>query len=419
MPVTKRLRYEVLRRDNHTCRYCGATAPDVKLTIDHVIPQALGGPDEPANLVAACEPCNSGKSSIPADSPIVSNVAEDALRWSQAMKTAAETAHADYQARAAYRELFRAAWTQWSTGSGENKQPIQLDDNWQNSLDNFREAGLPDWELEEAVRAAMSAKKVTPENTFRYFCGICWGKIRKMQEHAQRLLQPRGEAPTEGHQHVNELASCTEWVALHIWMGAWCEQHGKVPDDDAVAAFCETLDEGFIREHLKTDQWKSVYEVLTAAYEAGRVKSVTPQRFAIPYASSIDSEQADPLRFADKIYRASWDTYMSLCYLSDTGIADGRRRSAVTMEEIDWLELGDELANTLQCLSILLSEQEGVPELEQRFRQGRSWSKAAEAVKQAFELMASEQSPLMKVDGTMDGLLLSEIAGVLEQEEQR
>ncbi|AWN05089.1 HNH endonuclease [Gordonia phage Easley] len=38
MAVSKRLRYEILRRDNHTCRYCGATAPDVPLTVDHVVP---------------------------------------------------------------------------------------------------------------------------------------------------------------------------------------------------------------------------------------------------------------------------------------------------------------------------------------------------------------------------------------------
>ena len=38
MAVSKRTRYEVLRRDNHACRYCGASAPDAKLTVDHVLP---------------------------------------------------------------------------------------------------------------------------------------------------------------------------------------------------------------------------------------------------------------------------------------------------------------------------------------------------------------------------------------------
>lgn len=63
MAVSKRLRYEILRRDNHTCRYCGASAPDVPLRVDHVTPVALGGTDEPSNLVTSCEPCNSGKTS--------------------------------------------------------------------------------------------------------------------------------------------------------------------------------------------------------------------------------------------------------------------------------------------------------------------------------------------------------------------
>ena len=35
MAVSKRLRYEILRRDNFACHYCGAAAPDVKLNADH------------------------------------------------------------------------------------------------------------------------------------------------------------------------------------------------------------------------------------------------------------------------------------------------------------------------------------------------------------------------------------------------
>jgi 5-methylcytosine-specific restriction endonuclease McrA len=67
MAVSKRLRYEILRRDNHTCKYCGATAPTVPLRVDHVTPVALGGTDTPDNLVTSCEPCNSGKSSSTVD----------------------------------------------------------------------------------------------------------------------------------------------------------------------------------------------------------------------------------------------------------------------------------------------------------------------------------------------------------------
>jgi hypothetical protein len=86
MAVSKRLRYEVLRRDNHACRYCGATAPDVKLNVDHVIPTSLGGPDKPTNLVTSCADCNSGKTSSLPNAEVVADVDQDAFRESAAKK---------------------------------------------------------------------------------------------------------------------------------------------------------------------------------------------------------------------------------------------------------------------------------------------------------------------------------------------
>lgn len=89
MAISRRLRCEVLRRDGYTCRYRGAKAPDVALTVDHVIPEALGGTDEPSNLVTACQPCNAGKASASPDSELVEDVAADALRWQRAIQEAA------------------------------------------------------------------------------------------------------------------------------------------------------------------------------------------------------------------------------------------------------------------------------------------------------------------------------------------
>lgn len=80
MPVSKRLRYEILRRDNHACRYCGASAPDVKLNVDHVIPQALGGSDAPTNLVTSCADCNAGKTSSMPNAMPVADVDQETFR---------------------------------------------------------------------------------------------------------------------------------------------------------------------------------------------------------------------------------------------------------------------------------------------------------------------------------------------------
>lgn len=54
-------RFNVLQRDNFTCRYCGAKAPDVVLEVDHVLPVTLGGRGTMENGVTACRPCNRGK----------------------------------------------------------------------------------------------------------------------------------------------------------------------------------------------------------------------------------------------------------------------------------------------------------------------------------------------------------------------
>lgn len=114
MPVARRLRFEIFRRDNYTCRYCGAKAPDVRLQVDHVIPEALGGPDDPSNLVTACEACNGGKTSIPADAGVVEDVARDALRWKKAMEEAVRQWRLERQLIDDATEQFWESWDTWT-----------------------------------------------------------------------------------------------------------------------------------------------------------------------------------------------------------------------------------------------------------------------------------------------------------------
>jgi hypothetical protein len=60
--ISTRMRFTVLERDGFTCQYCGRSAPDVELQVDHVHPQSLGGATVLENLVTACVECNVGKS---------------------------------------------------------------------------------------------------------------------------------------------------------------------------------------------------------------------------------------------------------------------------------------------------------------------------------------------------------------------
>ena len=57
--VWSALRAIVFRRDDFTCRYCGARG--VRLECDHVVPVVRGGTHDLENLVAACRQCNRSK----------------------------------------------------------------------------------------------------------------------------------------------------------------------------------------------------------------------------------------------------------------------------------------------------------------------------------------------------------------------
>lgn len=59
--MSAKLRFHVLRRDGFRCVYCGLTASQSELHVDHVVPVVDGGSDDIENLVTSCIECNLGK----------------------------------------------------------------------------------------------------------------------------------------------------------------------------------------------------------------------------------------------------------------------------------------------------------------------------------------------------------------------
>lgn len=175
--VSKRLRFEILRRDGFKCRYCGAVAAERELRVDHVIPEALGGPSEPSNLATACDPCNSGKTSVKLDDPVVDDVARDALRWARAMEIAAAGQRASRTDRDAHRNVFLNGWN-----------GLPLPEDWHGSIDAFIRAGLDDSDIGEAIEIAMGKRYVKTSALFKYFCGICWRVLEERRETAATLV---------------------------------------------------------------------------------------------------------------------------------------------------------------------------------------------------------------------------------------
>lgn len=60
--ISKKVRFEVFKRDGFKCQYCGKCAPEVILNVDHIHPVSKGGDDDMMNYITSCFDCNSGKS---------------------------------------------------------------------------------------------------------------------------------------------------------------------------------------------------------------------------------------------------------------------------------------------------------------------------------------------------------------------
>lgn len=260
MAVSKRTRYEVLRRDNHACRYCGATAPDVMLQVDHVIPTTLGGSDDPDNLVAACRDCNSGKSSSAPDASLVDDVATTALRWSSAITAAGQRALDDLEEGRRWHDEFDAAWSRWTI----NGEPVPRPDGWRSSVDQFRAAGLPEDLLLDSVRVAMENDRLTPDGRWSYLCGVAWKRTRALQDEAANGDEPVSNDDA-GLPHPIHLA----WAAGRLSAGARAIHNGCV-DQSFAQVRLGLLD---VRQSLAVvrDYWHDEdEEAYAAAYASGR-----------------------------------------------------------------------------------------------------------------------------------------------------
>jgi HNH endonuclease len=165
MAVTKRIRFEILRRDNSTCTYCGAKSPDVKLVVDHVVPKALGGTDEVTNLTTACEPCNNGKASVAPDSPIAADVKAGAIEHANRL----QAAYAVLVERIGLETEYADSIAPWCS--------FTLPDDWRITAGRWYRMGVP---VEIPVYAAeIASAKFAYEHLdrFRYLCGIVWNTV--------------------------------------------------------------------------------------------------------------------------------------------------------------------------------------------------------------------------------------------------
>ena len=88
MALSKKIRFEVFKRDGFTCQYCGKKPPDVILHVDHIHPISKGGTNDLINLVTSCADCNLGKGARELSDNRIAELQESAIE--DAIKKTAE-----------------------------------------------------------------------------------------------------------------------------------------------------------------------------------------------------------------------------------------------------------------------------------------------------------------------------------------
>ena len=63
MPTNKNWRKQIWAKSNNVCAHCGKASVGQDRTVDHVIPQILGGGNDQRNLIPLCQSCNKSRAS--------------------------------------------------------------------------------------------------------------------------------------------------------------------------------------------------------------------------------------------------------------------------------------------------------------------------------------------------------------------
>jgi hypothetical protein len=173
--ISKKTRFDVFKRDFFKCQYCNASPPNVLLHIDHVRPVVDGGGNEIDNLVTACEPCNLGKGAR-----LLASIPET-LAEKAALVSERESQLLGYQAILESKrdrieeELWRVA------DALEPQSSVKgMKRDWTASIRRFNER-IGMHECLDAVEVARGRYPYGGKQTFLYFCGICWNKIRALE----------------------------------------------------------------------------------------------------------------------------------------------------------------------------------------------------------------------------------------------
>jgi len=172
--LSKKIRFEIFKRDGFTCQYCGKTPPQVILEVDHINPVISGGDNDVMNLITSCFDCNRGKGAR--ELGHVSPRPDADLTWLESQQEIAELRR--YQIAKLERdklmlEIIGSLQDTWAFAFGCDIVPT--DANFAKLL-----SAISPKIIERAIYIT-SARDDLSSNTYRlfkYVCGVAWTIVR-------------------------------------------------------------------------------------------------------------------------------------------------------------------------------------------------------------------------------------------------
>lgn len=211
MAITKKLRFEVFKRDGFICAYCGKSPPEVTLEVDHIYPKAKGGKDDINNYITACFDCNRGKKDIPLNripNKLIDNLEvlkekEDQIKeYRKFIQKIERRTRKDIEDVA---HVYR-----------ENYPGHDLSDKFKNvSVKKFLQL-LPKDEVIDSLWKAVSLIDNDSERAVKYFCGICWRKIKGETNEAKIINEWKSLSKKYGRGSGYYKASDVDDIS-HLW----------------------------------------------------------------------------------------------------------------------------------------------------------------------------------------------------------
>lgn len=172
MTITKKIRFEIFKRDGFKCAYCGKEPPGIVLEVDHIEAKSNGGTDDFENLITSCFDCNRGKRNIPLSKiplqiseniKLLQKKEEQLKEYKKFLKKIEKRINIDIEKIS---KIYEDQYQNWT-----------LTDSFKTSIKHFLKF-LTVNEIIESLLISINKFPNNKDDVIKYFCGICWNKIK-------------------------------------------------------------------------------------------------------------------------------------------------------------------------------------------------------------------------------------------------